>query len=317
MKTCPPSDYKEVLKRGNTKNWVYKFHDPKTIKTLTFDSEDLEWMKRAVTICCLTREWSNLFDDELAYTLDKYKKWVDLWSFQSDSSRLSEPPNKVKEGLKKGREQEEVEEVKEVELSKQVGWFIRTEKVSLKNGQFGPGPYFTLEKVIKSLVSSNPTHRCIDPDDETLTLYFFPFISGLDHMKEFRIFVFNNEITAISQQSLYNQNPWLTKLDYDDRLIPLIRQHILEPYETMIKPRMANYLSTYTMDFGLIKISSDEYEGEILNNEIYKPYFIEPNCYGAEYAAGSSLFGWIQDKEVLEDSASIEFRYTIASLELL
>jgi hypothetical protein len=62
-----------------------------------------------------------------------------------------------------------------------------------------------------------------------LKLYFMPFLDGLDHMKEFRVFVYQGEITAISQQSLYYQNPWLTDLDQRDQLEDMIRERILLP----------------------------------------------------------------------------------------
>lgn len=39
------------------------------------------------------------------------------------------------------------------------------------------------------------------------------------------------------------------------------------------------------------------------------PYFIEPNSFGKDYAAGSALFHWIDDYDALHNSDIIEFRY--------
>jgi len=41
------------------------------------------------------------------------------------------------------------------------------------------------------------------------------------------------------------------------------------------------------------------------------PYFIEQNVFGKEYAAGSSLFHWIIDEEILYQKGTpvVYFRY--------
>ena len=57
-----------------------------------------------------------------------------------------------------------------------------------------------------------------------------------------------------------------------------------------------NFMKNYVMDLALI------YSEE-------KPYFIEPNEYGANYGAGSALFHWIVDEKRLQDSDIIQFRY--------
>lgn len=252
-----PADYYECLKRLTTGNWVYRFHDRENVRTITLDEQDLEWMQRARRIGSLTRSFSRLFDDELRDIVAKYKEQA---AFLSSGN-----------------------------------WFVRTERVSLKNGQYGVGPYGSFEKVIKSLVSSNPGHDCFNDDDRTITLYFLPFLDDLDIMKEFRVFVFGGQVTAISQQALARPNRWLTTLDDEQKLEPLVRT-LLNFFESHVKPRIAGYLTNYTMDVSL--------RGED------QVYFIEPNGFGADYSAGSALFGWEQDSETLCDASFVEFRYT-------
>ena len=41
------------------------------------------------------------------------------------------------------------------------------------------------------------------------------------------------------------------------------------------------------------------------------PYFIEPNCFGKYYAAGSALFHWIHDHDKLHDTSCVELRYCV------
>ena len=265
-----PDDYFECLDQTKTEHWIYRFHDPETIRTLTLDAEDLEWMNRARKIGRMTRAFSELYQDELKETLEKYHERTCDWLGG---------------------------------VTGDVSWFIRTERVSLKNGQHGAGPYTGLQQVLESLVSSNPGHECFNEEDTSLTLYFMPWLSELDDMKEFRVFIHEGKITAISQQALYTENPWLTDLYEKDELEHLVK-HILKGYEEQILPRMDDYLKTYSMDLALV--------GPDL-----KLYFIEPNPFGAKYSAGSALFGWEQDAEGLHDPAGVEFRFTIASQECL
>jgi hypothetical protein len=62
LRGMPPSDYKERLAKHQSGNWIYRFHDPISIRTLTFSGEDLLWMKEAARICEMTRQFSHLFD---------------------------------------------------------------------------------------------------------------------------------------------------------------------------------------------------------------------------------------------------------------
>lgn len=94
--------------------------------------------------------------------------------------------------------------LKEYELVYNINsnYFIRTEGVSLKYGQHKIGPYNNLKMIIESIVSCIRGHTPINEDTTEITLYLLPFIEIEPH-KEFRVFVCNNRITAISQQNLY------------------------------------------------------------------------------------------------------------------
>jgi len=99
-------------------------------------------------------------------------------------------------------------------------WFIRTDSVSLKHGIYGIGPYDNFEKIIKSMVTTINNHRCFEINDNICDIYFLPW-KNIDFNKEFRIFVFNNEITCISTQHLYDINEWLKNMN-DDEIIKLV-----------------------------------------------------------------------------------------------
>ena len=108
------------------------------------------------------------------------------------------------------------------------------------------------------------------------------------------MFVCNNKITAILQQNLYY------KL-YDELSISKIPENlqIIIDYFTKEIVTKINWISSYSYDFAIV-------DGN--------PYFIEMNCFGKEYAAGSALFHWLLDEDVLYGKSGenvIEFRYTI------
>jgi len=122
-----------------------------------------------------------------------------------------------------------------------------------------------------------------------MTLYFMPWVD-MDPEKELRVFVERNRVTAISAQHLYRVNRWLVEGDTD-----AVISKVLEFFARDVRDKLSN-LENYTMDVVLV-------------GETETPYFIETNSFGAAYAAGSALFHWIEDHEVLSGARPIELRY--------
>ena len=172
-------------------------------------------------------------------------------------------------------------------------YFVRCENVSLKYGQHGIGPYHSLKMIIESLVSCIEGHKPIYHDTTYIVVYLLPFIPMEPH-KEFRVFVHNNRITAISQQDVHS-----VFKELNDNVITEYYKIVSEYFYQNI-----NYLITekqnYTYDFVILP------DG--------KPYFIEMNSFGPQYAAGSALFHWITDYDLLHQdicNPKVYFRYTI------
>jgi hypothetical protein len=264
-----PENYEEELARSQTKNWVHLFHTD--VPVIKLDEEDIRWIKKsALTIGMLTGRFSRIYDEELDKTCAKHAK------------AFSEIPARAE------------------------GWFIRTERVSLKGGMHGAGPYgpFSSDspqralrggfrEIIESICSSNPGHEAIKENDQDLTIYFLPWISSVSDY-EFRVFVYQNQITAISDQHLYTENQWLGK-KLENEIVEL-GQKIVKHFQKSIRHKLKPMGGTYTMDFSLIDGVS--------------PYFIECNSFGAQYAAGSALFNWIKDDQILRSNGtSVELRY--------
>jgi hypothetical protein len=171
-------------------------------------------------------------------------------------------------------------------------WFVRTEKVSLKYGKHGAGPYNNLRDIIESLVSSLPGHDCFNPEDRSLKIYLLPWID-MSLEKEFRVFVYNNEITAISSQNIYKVNNWLNSMT-NNQIEGTVKDLIAFFHEN-VRDKLT-YLNSYVMDIVLLEAGNF--------------YFIEPNTFGKSYSSGSALFQWINDHDELHDPNHVELRYT-------
>lgn len=253
-----PDDYNELSSLSQTKNWIHKFRN--NYKTITINNPyHIEWMKRANIISSQTGNFSKLFEDEL----DEFIKY-----FYDNYSHILPSNNDIP-------------------------YFIRTEKVSLKYGQHGLGPYYNIKQIIESVVSSIDGHTPINCDTSELTLYLIPFNNKINNSNEFRVFVNNNKITAISQQNLYER--------YSNKnLLNDFIKIIINYFETDVKHKIT-WSPSYTYDFAVITNDANAYE----------PYFIEPNGFGKEYPAGSALFHWLIDEDKLYGVDDVIYvRYT-------
>lgn len=255
-----PENYDENIKNTYTDKWIDQFKE--YTKIIIDTKQDLNWMKKAFEIGSKTKRFPHMFDDELEDMCNRYKKYDYL--FQEES------------------------------------YFIRTDNVSLKEGKNGIGPYKDFKSIIESIVTCRLGHTPLYEDSTCITLYLIKFQENLNRLQEFRVFVHKNKITAISQQSLYDSNVILERLNEKDK-IELINKwvNIITSYfENEVKKRIT-HIDSYVMDFAIL-------------NDL-TPYFIELNSFGKEYASGSALFGWIQDEDILYGvkENSIEFRHTI------
>lgn len=170
--------------------------------------------------------------------------------------------------------------------------FVRGERVSLKYGVHGVGPYNSLKKVIESCVSTCKSHTVIKSGDEDCKLYFFQW-KEMIRDKEFRVFVCNNNLTAISQQFLFQINHWISSMSISN--INNLVSRIVSFFETDVREKM-RYMGSYVFD--LVLCEDDTF------------HFIEPNAFGAKYPSGSALFHWITDNDQLtSDGATVEFRF--------
>jgi len=178
------------------------------------------------------------------------------------------------------------------------GYFVRSDRVSLKYGKHKNVPYKNLYTILESSITSTLEHSPIPEDIKQLKFYLLPW-KNIIHDQEFRVFVYKNRITAISQQHLYTINQKLKELksEEQEKLIQQWINIIYNYFNTSIINRIT-HMDSYVMDVAILE-----------NDE---PYFIEINPFGREYSSGSSLFHWIKNENVLYGEKGIIYvRYVV------
>ncbi len=217
-----------------------------------------KWFYDAHLIGIQTGKFSKIYEDELEQYISKYKHFDEI--------------------LKKG-------------------YFIRTNKVSLKYGQYGCGPYYNMKQIIESILSGRKNHTCLDEEIKSLKLYLIDWIN-INKDLEFRVFVYKNNITCISQQNIYQSNDILNNIDMKNRNIIIVKwiETIYQYFNDKIKPNII-HIDSYSIDLAII------------NDNIY---FIELNSFGKEMSSGSAAFHWLIDENKLYNTENkIYFRFVI------
>jgi hypothetical protein len=263
MTPSKPSDYDEKIKLTFTSQWIDSFFSHYIILNIPL----VDWMYDVSNISQMTHKFSKLYSEELdQYILHNESEFIKDYLDKNDI-------------------------------------FIRGETVSLKEGIYGIRPYKSLKQIIESICTSSRGHSILDNRDnkqntnKIIKLYLLKWIDIIE-FQEFRVFVKNKKITAISQQNLYKINTILEKLSEKEINIVVNKwiQIIIKYFESNIVNKIV-HISDYCIDMAILK---DD-----------KPYFIEINCFGAEYPSGSALFEWISDFDILNGKKSeIYFRYT-------
>jgi len=257
-----PENYEQVLSQTYTSKWIDLFK-PDIMKIKITNQIWIDWLKKANEISCQTGKSTKLFEDEI--------------------NIISIELNNIYPNIFNNRNK----------------YFVRVNNVSLKYGEHKEGPYYSFKQILESIVSCIRGHTPIKEDTKELIIYFLDWVYIIP-CYEFRVFVFENKITAISQQNIYstlfeeyNKCPYKFEQEIKFKLDIVVNYF----YSVMINK--INWINCYTFDFAIVNSN---------------PYFIELNSFGKEYAAGSALFHWLLDERILcnrfETNNIIEFRYT-------
>ena len=165
-------------------------------------------------------------------------------------------------------------------------YFARLSRCSTKGGQGGVGPFYTAKQIVTALVTS---YRCVTAleQQEPVGLYLLPFQPHFDCDKEFRVFVPNCKLTAVSQYNEAEDCGWGTYADADLLKVVGSAVDLLdEMLQKAAKLKLA-LPSCFTLDV-FCHIDQD-----------FAVELIELNSFGAQLAAGSCLFDWVEDYDLL------------------
>ena len=279
-----PADYDAVLNEVATGVWVDWFHTH--YRVVVVPRRHLAWMKAASNFAICKAGMSPMYADDVAD--------VEATTPVGDTFARCD---------------------KTVPTS---GYFVRTDRVSLKDGVHGIGPYFGLAQIVEGAVTARGGHQGIDQKTAVAKFFLFPWRTDMHEHREFRAFVRDGRVTALSQQSLYTPNRILAALgpagdaDADARRHQVVTNwcRILVPYlETTVVPRLREAATdpngllaagSFVADVTLLgPTQGRDAEGpecvDLTAPERLTPYFIEPNTFGFRYASGSSLFSWVDD----------------------
>ena len=175
-------------------------------------------------------------------------------------------------------------------------YFVRSDYASLKYGKHGNKVYRSLTEVFVSMVTSKRSHSPLGRSGQgsTLSLYLIPWVN-INPDLEFRVFVHQKNMTAISQQCIYQKNEYLPGRNIPDivqKISTYFRDHIRDQIDTP---------DSYVMDMALVGDSASTV------------YFIELNPFGKDYTSGAGAFSWVADADKLCPQApgTIYFRYVV------
>jgi hypothetical protein len=289
-----PSDYDAVQENLKTSNWVKELKE--TYEEITIPVQHVKTLFGAYRVSlCKGTSWINgNISNTSASDLN------DIFNYPEDYE--------AKTGTKRIAEIKAIIET-ETKLKEK---FARTDYASFKNTRWRKEYNTSLRKMYESLILSDlkhsplsyqPANENSQHDATDLKVYLFPW-QDIDSDREFRVFVYNNKITAISQQNLYQSNEVLaaspTSEDRAEKIkhwCDIIEGYFLDKIRTKIK-----YISSYVLDIAII----DKDRKEVA-------YPIELNPFGKEYTSGSSLFNWITDQDILysDNTENLHFRYVV------
>ena len=179
-------------------------------------------------------------------------------------------------------------------------YFVRLDYCSPKDSRLyksGIGPFTKITDIIYSIISSQRCFHCIaglvarmsNNKSRDTYLWLLKWDDSIKTENEFRCFVLNDKITAMSQYRWFENFNWFDDPKKKNLLIPIVNK-AQELIDNCIKGKVGKDMKHYVMDIHIVAIDDyDDCEVEL----------IELNPFGAMYGSGTCLFHWIRDYDQL------------------
>lgn len=174
------------------------------------------------------------------------------------------------------------------------GYFVRLNRASPKDSVY-ECRVWSAKDILKTIVSSARCYKSIEKVSDNIRSNEYIILkewnSKFTHNPqfEFRVFVCNSKVTAISQYHCYTPFDWSGILD--------------EEWNTIYK----NINNLYNRCNKFPNCVMDVYVNQLLNNN-FNSELVEFNSFGMELASGSALFDWDSDKQILYGKTRPEIR---------
>jgi hypothetical protein len=164
--------------------------------------------------------------------------------------------------------------------------FVRLDQRSAKK-DYGIIPLNNTKDILHHLIFSKSLYKNVYNKNLDVKLIIMPW-KNIKKKYEFRIFIYNKNVVAISQQHLYN------KFKYD----------VIKIHKIITLINNSNFIKKLPYNDVVCDVYID-----IINNLCN---LIDCKPYGAYSSSRSSLFCWVKDKNVLcQNNSNIEFRFQV------
>lgn len=171
-------------------------------------------------------------------------------------------------------------------------WFFRFNSISPKDG-VPDYPVSNIYDVINKIITSKRAFNSMLDGENTI--YFVKYDQEWDKKREFRVFVYHQKVTAISQYNISTKSILSGKSNNEAKQLALgIKKYLEED----ILPNVCN------------KIGTNNVVCDIYINKDMSYRIVEFNSFGYWLAAGSALYDWLDDKEKIyntNDTTYIRF----------
>lgn len=219
--------------------------------------------------------WSKIFDNSNTIKFEFTEKHYNVLRDATKVSSIKGTPSKIYE--------EEIIEI--TNKLDQIGifdgrkWFARLSECSPKDGLHGKGPFTTAKQIMDTIVTSHRAANAFTKNSRIL--YIEPWRLDWKEENEFRVFVYNKKVTAITQYKWFSNVGW-TK----DKLSAIIDKIVKFCHDA------ANKMEVDSMVIDVI-YNNDDIE------------LVEFNSFGYYLASGSGLFHWLNDYDKLYNTNNI------------
>jgi hypothetical protein len=237
--TFNQEEYNRIVKLFDKNNWVRLFPDPPGTIVHTFSVSESSIIRAASKISIITLKRPGIYGEELA----------------------------------------DIDRVIQTKIDNNQSYFIRSEHCSPKDSRLGGyGPFRRASQIVNSIITSDRMISSCDPS-EPIRLYIVPWRSDWDLKLEFRTFMYQGKLTAISQYHWF-ENVGLTEEKMLE-LAGLINDFYRENIDNFLR---INHSAVVDLVYNVVTQRFD---------------LVEFNSFGREMSSGSALFHWLNDYDKL------------------